>query len=299
MTVVERDGSVRDMAVPGPHGSVPVRCYEASGAPAGAPGLVWVHGGAFAYGDLDMPEADWVARQLAARGVVVVSVDYRLAPAVDLGAEAGAAAPPATGACFPVPSDDVLAAFTWTHKHATDLGIDPRRLSVGGASAGADLAAGASLRLRDGGGPRPHSVLLAYPIVHAVLPAASAELAAKLDGLRADERFAPETVAAMNLNYAGEQAVLANPYAFPGGHDLAGLPPTFILNSDVDSLRASGERYATELEAAGVPVIVLREEGTRHGHLNEPDQPAALASIGRMSAWLHDETLDLTAVTKS
>jgi len=210
-----------------------------------------------------------------------------------------AEAPPATGACFPVPSDDVLAAFRWTQEHAADLRIDPRLLSVGGASAGANLAAGASLRLRDGGGPLPHSVLLAYPLVHAVLPAASAELAAKLDGLRADDTIPSGAVAAMNLNYAGDEAGLANPYAFPGGHDLAGLPPTFILNSDVDSLRASGERYATELEAAGVPVVVLREDGTRHGHLNDPDQPAALASIGRMSAWLHGEIPHPAAIRKS
>ena len=69
--------------------------------------------------------------------------------------------------------------------------------------------------------------------------------------------------------------------------DRAGLPPTFILNSDVDSLRASGEAYAVELESAGVHVLIAREDGTRHGHLNDPDEPAALASIGRMFAWLH------------
>lgn len=117
------------------------------------------------------------------------------------------------------------------------------------------------------------------------------QLAEKVATLPWEASFPPEITLAMNLNYVGDEAQLANPYAFPGGHDPQGLPPTFILNSDHDRLRSSGEAYASELAAAGVDVLVLRENGTRHGHLNEPDNPAAPVSIERMSAWLHPNPL--------
>ena len=274
-----------DHLIPGPHGSIPVRIYPAQGARAGAaPGLVWLHGGGFAYGDLDMPEADWVAGELAAGGIGVVSVFYRLAPPLTF--EQAGDTLSDDGAHFPVPSDDVLAAFDWTVGHAAELGLDPESISLGGASAGGALAAGVAVRLRDAGRHTPARVLLAYPTVHAALPEPSAELAAKLDELPEEFRFRPEAVARMNLNYVGDPATLADPHAFPGGHDLAGLPPTLILNSDRDSLRSSGEAYASELRAAGVEVTCLRENGTIHGHLNTPEHPGAVASITTMAAWL-------------
>ncbi|MGY4859075.1 alpha/beta hydrolase [Cryobacterium sp. AP23] len=272
-----------DRLIPGPHGSIPVRIYPAQGVDGAAPGLVWLHGGGFAYGDLDMPEADWVSGQLAARGIGVVSVFYRLAPPLPVD-PAGELAE--TGWHFPVPSDDVIAAFEWTLAHADELGLDVQSTSLGGASAGGALAAAATLRLRDAGIHSPSRVLLAYPTVHAALPALSAELAATLDGLPEESRFTPHAVARMNLNYAGTPAALADPHAFPGGHDLAGLPPTLIINSDRDSLRSSGEAYAGELRAAGVDVTCLREDGTVHGHLNTPEHPGAVASITTMAAWL-------------
>jgi len=277
--------SMTDRLITGPHGSIPVRVYPASGGAIGAaPGLVWLHGGGFAHGDLDMPEADWVASQLAARGIGVVSVFYRLAP--QLHVEPADGAQPEDGAHFPVPSDDVLAAFDWTVEHAAELGLDPESISLGGASAGAALAAGAVVRMRDAGSRLPERVLLAYPTVHAVLPEPSAELAAKLESLPEDRLFRPEAVARMNLNYVGDPAALSNPHAFPGGHDVSGLPPTLILNSDRDSLRSSGEAYAHELRAAGVDVTCLFENDTTHGHLNRPELPGAHASLTTMAAWL-------------
>lgn len=284
------DVTITDLSIPGPHGEVPVRTYVGAAiAGSSAAGLVWVHGGAFAGGDLDMPEADWVARQLAERGIPVISVSYRLAPRTDFG---NPDAPPLTdGVHFPVASDEIVTAFTWTLDHANELGIDPALVSLGGASAGANLAAGASLRLRDAGRMQPRTILLAYPIVHARLPEPRPELAEKITALPQQASFPREITLAMNVNYVGDEAQLANPYAFPGGHDLQGLPPTFILNSDHDSLRSSGEAYASELAAAGVDVLLLREDGTRHGHLNDPDNPAARVSIERMSAWLHPNPL--------
>lgn len=272
------------LTIPGPHGSIPLRVYRAA-APQGdrTPGLVWAHGGGFAWGDLQMPEAHWVAEQLAAGGITVISVDYRLAP---VSAALSASEPARPGVLFPVASEEVAAAYRWAFDQAEQYGIDPEWLALGGASAGGDLAAGVALRLRDAAGPQPASLLLAYPTVHSALPQPAAELAGQIAALPADARFEPDDVRAMNLNYVGDPAELGNPYAFPGGHDLAGLPPTFILNSEHDSLRASGQAFAAELALAGVDVTVVREPGTRHGHLNEPENPGAHASIRRMLAWL-------------
>ncbi|WP_198414045.1 alpha/beta hydrolase [Cryobacterium adonitolivorans] len=270
------------LTIAGPYGAIPIRVYRAAAAEL-RPALVWAHGGGFAWGDLEMPEAHWVSQELAARGITVVSVDYRLAP---VSAALTDSEPAHDGVLFPVASEEVTLAFRWATDHAAEHGIDGDRLSLGGASAGGDLAAGASLRLRDAGGPQPASLLLAYPLVHSVLPEPSAELALKIAVLPPDARFEPDDVRAMNLNYVGDTAGLGNPYAFPGGHDLAGLPPTFVLNSEHDSLRSSGQAFAAELALAGVDVTVCLEPGTRHGHLNEPENPGAHASIRRMAAWL-------------
>jgi acetyl esterase len=270
-----------DRTIAGPHGGIPVRTYL---PPAATRGLVWAHGGAFAFGGLDQLESDWVARELAARGVAVVAVDYRLSPTPDwLSAATGL--PIADGVHFPVASDEVTEAFRW----ATTLvpTVAPDAWSIGGASAGANLVTGAALRLRDASEVSPRSLVLAYGLFHATLPPLGAELAAKYAALPAEAAvFSPEVIQLINLNYVGDPAHLTSSYAFPGGHHLAGLPPAFLVNSDADSLRASGEQFAAELVAAGVDTLVAREPDTLHGHLDGPAQPGALRSIDRIARWL-------------
>jgi acetyl esterase len=264
-----------DRSVDGPHGPIPVRVYSPNSA-GSFPGLVWIHGGSFRWGDLDMPEADSVATALAERGIVVVTVDYRLA---------------VHGVHYPVPSDDVLTAFEWVAAHTAELRIDARRLSIGGGSAGASLSAGAAKRLRDAGGTRPFSVLLAYPSLHPFLPEPSVELAAKVSSQPVSERRTADDLDEINLNYVGSADTLGDPYAMPANGDLSGLPATFILNSDIDALRASGELYAAALVAAGNDVLVVREPGVGHGHLNIDGDAGAARSIERMAAWLTTPSL--------
>ncbi|MFF5289626.1 alpha/beta hydrolase [Paractinoplanes globisporus] len=284
--------TTEDRRIEGPHGEVPVRIYR-SGEGGAAYGLVWAHGGAFVGGDLDMPESDWVARQLARRGVVVVAVDYRLAPVPEVWLAAGGddRLPPGPAERFhyPVASEEVASAFAWAT--TCDARIPAGDWAIGGASAGANLTAGAALRLRDAGGPLPRTLLLAYPVVHAELPPLPAELAAKVRALPPQSALGAEAVSMLNLNYVRDPEALKEPYAFPGGHDLSGLPPTFVVNSDRDSLRASGQKFGAELAAAGVDVVVIREDGTAHGHLNEPDNPAALRTVTRMADWLTSGSL--------
>jgi acetyl esterase len=233
-----------------------------------------------------MPESDWVARQFAERGIAVVAVDYRLAPVPQWSGEK-TPAHRAERSHYPIASEEITAAFRWTTTSDDRIPF----WAIGGASAGAALTAGASLRLRDNGQPLPRAVVLVYPVVHAELPPMTAELAAKVRTLPDPDAVGAAAVRRMNLHYVREPAAVREPYAFPGGHDLTGLPPTFILNADIDSLRASGQQYGAELAAAGVDLVMIREDGTRHGHLNEAGNARAILSVQRIADWLLSPTL--------
>jgi acetyl esterase/lipase len=266
-----------DLVIDGPHGDVPARAYRLPDR-VGSAGFVWVHGGGFVGGDLDMAEANWVSLALAARGFGVLSVEYRKA---------------LHGVHYPIPSDDVLAAWNWAAVHAPDFGASPDALHLGGASAGGNLVAGVSKRLRDGRGVLPASLVLVYPALHAELPPLSeplrAALAAMNDG--ADVGSASASILRdICLQYAGSVEALDDPYAFPANGDLRGQPPAFVLNAEADPLRASGEAYADALRVAGVDVTVEYEPGTSHGHVNEPFTPGAQRSIERIAGWLHERT---------
>ncbi|PCN48335.1 alpha/beta hydrolase [Curtobacterium sp. 'Ferrero'] len=252
----------------GPHGPLRIRVHQPDGAARA--GLVWSHGGGFLHGDLEMPESVQVARELAARGITTVEVDYRLAPSDER----------PDGVHFPVPQDEVRHVLA-TVRADTSLDTGGRDWSIGGASAGASITASAALRLvADGQAPR--QVLLAYPTVHAELPAPSDELAAVMVGVEAARRFTPESVRSMNANHAAG----ATDGVFAGGAELAGFPPTCIVDSERDDLRASGAAFADELRAAGVPVTYAVEPGTFHGHLNDEGSAEALRTIERFAAFL-------------
>src|SRR3989449_10419807 len=131
-------GVVRNVLAEGRHAAVPLRVYRPAGVAATTllPGLVYFHGGGWVIGDLDTH--DVLCRQLTAEaGITVASVDYRLAPEHK----------------FPAAGDDAWEATRWGASAADLLGIDARRLAVGGDSAGGNLAAGIALLARDAGAP--------------------------------------------------------------------------------------------------------------------------------------------------
>jgi acetyl esterase len=134
----EQVAEVKPLAAPGPAGDIALRWYRGLGTDPSAtlPGLVYYHGGGWVIGDLDTH--DGVCRSLAnAAGCVVVSVDYRLAPEHK----------------FPAAVDDCSAATRWVLENAARLGIDGKRVFVGGDSAGGKLAAVMALLARDGAIP--------------------------------------------------------------------------------------------------------------------------------------------------
>src|SRR5207244_8257630 len=142
-------GLVKDLVADGPLGSIPLRLYRPADVAAATrlPVLVYFHGGGWVIGDLDTH--DVLCRQLTAEaGVSVISVDYRLAPEHK----------------FPAAFYDAWAGTRWIVAHAAELGVDGGRLSVGGDSAGGNLAAVVALLARDAGAPKISLQVLVYPV---------------------------------------------------------------------------------------------------------------------------------------
>ncbi|HMO11937.1 MAG TPA: alpha/beta hydrolase [Actinotalea sp.] len=239
-----------------------------------APCVVWVHGGAFLAGDLDMNEADLVARELVDRaGAVVVSVDYELVPHVR----------------YPVPHRQVVAAVRWAVAHAAELGADPDRLVLGGASAGGALGLAAARELVAAPGPVPRALLLAYPVGHHRWPQDPRQ-EALMAGLPGILRFSAETIVEINDGY-----VAGHPdprFAFvdldPAGVTaaLTGLPPTLVVVCEYDDLRTSAELLVEQARAAGCRVERRLATGMVHGHLDRtpvlPEVDASLDALARV-----------------
>lgn len=247
---------------------IPIRLYRPLNSTPSA-SLLWVHGGSFISGDLDMPESDWVARKLCEKEIVVATVDYR---------HAG----PLTR--FPAASNDVLASWQWFNDFVSNSFSNECTQLIGGASAGGNLVSGVIQRL--GIEQRPLGVILAYPVVHAELPALSDEIQLKVENLNPDFRFLPEKVVSMSLDYVGDTNLFSDPIAFPANSDLNSFPQTLIVNSEHDDLRSSGEAFGKLLKIAGVQTQVSYEIGSVHGHLNQPDTEQALNSIELMYQWI-------------
>ena len=250
------DVATRELEVPGPHGPVPVRIYTPDGSGTSRPALVWMHGGAFMFGDLDMPEADRTAREVCARaGAVVVSVDYRLAVG---------------GVHYPVPLDDVVAVVRWVRDGADGLGVDTHRIAVGGASAGGNLATAAVLRVRDEDHWQPAVLIPAYGVFHPVLPPSTPELDALMAEVPPLLGFTDEQTAGFTANYVGGPPESADGGAMPALADLAGLCRTVMIDAEYDDLRRSEEPFLAALMAAGVDVTRHLQPGVLHGFLNLP-----------------------------
>jgi acetyl esterase len=239
-------GRVEDLSVPGPAGDVPVRLYanEAGGL---RPALIYFHGGGFVFGNLDTHDA--VCRAIAkASGAVVISVDYRLAPEHK----------------FPAAVDDSYAATLWVAANAEKLGIDARRIAVGGDSAGGNLATVIAMRCRDAGRPALAAQLLIYPVtdVSTFETGSHREFAEGYFLSRAAMQW-------FTGHYLASADQKSHPEASPLlASNLSGLPPALVITAEFDPLRDEGEAYAERLKQAGVPVTVRRYPGMIHGFVS-------------------------------
>jgi acetyl esterase len=170
------------------------------------------------------------------------------------------------------PPPDVVAVVRWVREHHADLAVDPDRIAVGGASAGANLATGAVLRLRDQDGWLPAVLVPAYGVFHPVLPEVSAEVRELMSQVPDLLRFTPEQTAGITANYLGNPPDSADGYAMPALADLTGLCPVLMVDAEYDDLRASEEPFADALVAARVSVRRHLVPGAMHGFLNLPPE---------------------------
>ncbi|GAA4546606.1 alpha/beta hydrolase [Pseudonocardia xishanensis] len=215
-------------------------------ADGAVPALLFVHGGGFVGGTADNG-APLNRRIVAELGVVVVSVDYRLAPEHR----------------YPAQVEDCYAALRWLHDGADDLGVDPGRIGVEGMSAGGALAAALALLVRDRGELSLALQSLIYPMLDD-RPAATVP-----DGVTGTIAWFRESNAFGWASLLGEDAVGGpdvSPYAAPArATDLSGLPPTYIGAAGLDLLVHQNLDYAKRLIAAGVPTQVEVYPRAFHG----------------------------------
>lgn len=232
--------------VPGFDGDPDVRVlhYEPAGRSTPAGALVWMHGGGYVLGSAAADEI--LCRKIAREtGVVVVSVDYRLAPET-----------PAPGAVH-----DCYAALSWVHDHADELGVDRGRLAVGGASAGGGLAASLAILARDRGEIPVSFQLLVYPMLDDRTGSTTAPhpYAGEFVWTAADNRFG--WTCALGREPGGD----ASPYAAAARvESVAGLPPTFIGVGAIDLFLEEDMAYATRLLRAGIPTELHVYPGAFH-----------------------------------
>jgi acetyl esterase len=232
-----------EFELPGAEGALKARFYVPHSAPPPPrPMLVHYHGGGWMVGDLETHDS--ACRFLAAHsGASVLSTTYRLAPEHP----------------FPAAVEDAHASFLWANALAGELGADPGRIAVGGDSAGANLAAGVCISMRDSGGPRPAMQLLIYPATEAIDPRPSRALFAEgfkltqLDIEHCERAYLPDKA----MGYDQLASVLRAP-------DLSGLPPAYVATAGFDPLRDEGEEYAARMSAAGVQVALRRHPRLVH-----------------------------------
>lgn len=239
-------------------GDVPLRLYRPAD-PATDALLVFLHGGGWIFGDLDTHDA-MVARIAAEASCAVLAVGYRLAPEHR----------------FPAGLDDCDAAFRWACDHAGALGCHPRKVAIGGESAGANLAAAVTIRRRERGEPQPLFQCLIHPATDMRLVASSID---DVDGPGLNRAFME---AARDL-YLCQAADAADPGASPFLADShAGLAPAIVVTAECDPLRDDGEAYALALATAGVETLLQRLPGLPHGFLFLPYELDAIARAYRL-----------------
>lgn len=243
-----RVAETRSVSIPGPAGVIPARHYRPPNGGAPAPLVVYFHGGGWVLGG-GLGSYDSACRLICRdAGVHVLAVDYRLAPEHTA----------------PAAVDDAYTAYRWAREHAVALGADPRRVAVGGDSAGGNLAAVVSRLARDAGDPLPALQWLIYPVTELRANTRSRSLFSS--GFLLTKRLMDWFE---NCYLDGSGLDAADPLVSPlRAEDLSGLPPALVVTAGFDVLRDEGDQYAARLREAGVAVDHRRMPSMSHLFLN-------------------------------
>ena len=242
-----RDLRIQDLWIPreGDQAKLRLRIYgpKTPTSPAGA--MLWLHGGGYVMGKPEQDDTRCIqfVREL---GLVVVSVDYRLAPQYP----------------FPAALDDSYTALLWMASHALDLGIDPVRIALAGASAGGGLAAALAQLAHDRQEVRPAFQLLIFPMLDdRTVTRGDSVNNANVIWNQKSNRFGWESY--LGVAYGGDDIP---EYAVPTRRDdLSGLPPAWIGVGTLDLFHDESLAYAQRLRDAGVPCEFYPVQGAFHG----------------------------------
>lgn len=259
--------SLREITIPGPGTDILLAVISPENGVTNAPALYNIHGGGMIMGDrfTNLAEyhlVEWVVKF----GVVVVSVEYRKAPEAQ-GTE---------------PVEDCYAGLCWVAEHAEELGIDPRRIILTGASGGGGLAAGTALMARDQGGPELIGQALWCPQLEDRGETVSAHQMDGPDAFGWTRQYHQYAFAALlGQNYAERTDVSIYASAFRAD-DLSGLPPAFIDVGSSELFRDAATQYAQRLWAHGVQAELHVWQGGFHGF--DLVVPAAAVSVSSRRA---------------
>ena len=245
---------VEESFVAGPAEDIPICIYRSVDNPA--PGwLVWMHGGGFVEGSMDSPEAHAFCAEMVSRiGMGCVSVGYRLAS--DCGGR------------YPAALEDVETVWRWLVEGLNgDYSEIP--MMIGGASAGANLAASLCLKLRDANDAYlPDAMLSAYGVFHGATIPVSTGWKANTAILPVPLRFTASVCRGMYRAYVGREDQLPC-YSVPGeATDFTGFPPTAMVYCEFDDLAPSSLVFAEQLRESNVTVTTHMAQGMLHGFLN-------------------------------
>lgn len=234
---------VETVAIEVEGGTIDLRIYRPFGD-GPFPAHLYLHGGGWIGGTIYSGIVDIQARErCAGADCVVVLAEYRKAPEHQ----------------YPTGLNDSYAALEWIAVHADDMNVRLDVITIGGGSAGANLAAAVTLKARDEGGPAIAMQLLEAPALDLTLRSPSMERFGTGYGLTA------EAADRLLDYYLPSRDLSMHPYVSPLlAPELSGLPPAHIMSSEYDPIRDDGERYADRLAEAGVPATYSLQAGHIH-----------------------------------
>jgi acetyl esterase/lipase len=241
------DIHIENIFIPGQDArtKIRLRIYQPKSIAAPTPVLIWLHGGGYIMGnpEMDDPGCAQYVREL---GISIVSVDYRCAPKH----------------CFPAGLEDSYSALKWVEAHSQQLGIDTKRIAVGGASAGGGLAAALVQLAHDRPGIKPVFQILVYPMLDdRTVLRADIDDRNNFTWSQKSNRFGWESYLGRKC---GEKDVAE--YSVPARRaDLSGLPQTWIGVGTVDIFHDEDVAYAQRLKECGTECEIYIVPGAFHG----------------------------------